>query len=369
MLSTGLKCDIQAWDAGKQEMKEAYPGSLQFNSWLQVLSETANRTWERLSTPGVTPGKKQFRALFNELKPTYNAGFFEVFYLFMEEGVDRWATATFRKVKTIYNHLREFEAWSGGQLSFEGMDAGFPLEFSRFYREKGNGPNTTVKAINIVVWFMNWAKENGYHSGEVHRRFCRLLDKADPVPNRPVYLKWEEIQALGNVSTESRKEERVVDLFCLMCFTGLRYAELTRLKKEDLSDGHILVRGNGGRIRMLPVTSKAVEIVGKYADRYYRDNLAFPPMHLITFNKHIRILARRAGLGRMIPVGNGVEERVPLYDRISAAAAVNSFIANALELGISYEVITTITGVRNDERTRKIKRELREKELDRFNLS
>ncbi len=325
MLSTGVKSDMQAWDHELQRMKSAYPGSDPVNSWLQVLDETAGRTWEQLAAGVERPDAATFRSLFNELKPGYSSGFFEVFFRFMEEGIMRWRSGTYQKVKTICAHLREFEQWSGSRLAFSSMDESFPPSFSEFYREKGNSPSTTRKAINILVWFLNWAASEGYHRKRDYKGFYQMLEVAEPVPRKVLYLKREELLALEGLRVETRREERARDLFLFMCYTGLRFSELQRLKKEDVSEQGIQVRRNQKSSRELALDSQAREIMLKYINRYYLDNAAFPPMNVLTLDRYIRILAQRAGINRRISGGEGEALKVPLYEKLTAAAGFNTF--------------------------------------------
>ena len=59
-------------------------------------------------------------------------------------------------------------------------------------------------------------------------------------------------------------------------------------------------------------------------------------------------------------------ERVPLHTCLSAGMAVNTFIANALELNVPAEIISGFTGVQNDSRVRSIKSELARSEMNKF---
>ena len=109
MIGTGIKIDLYGWDPELQKVKSVFPGSEALNSWLDTLRDTAERTMKALQNSEEASVRKQFRNLFQELKPKFSQGFFDVFYLFMEEGSNRWSASTYQKVRTIYKHLREFE--------------------------------------------------------------------------------------------------------------------------------------------------------------------------------------------------------------------------------------------------------------------
>ena len=220
--------------------------------------------------------ESSFERVFQELKPVYSGGFFEVFYLFLESGMTHWSPATYRKVRTIYKHLREFEDATGFGISFGKMNGDFLEQFKSFYDEKGNAPATTHKAINILVWFMNWASENGYNINQEYRKFYKTLDRSRNSSSRPLFLKWDELSGIRDMDCKNRKMERVRDLFCFMCFTGIRYSELQNLRKEDLSKNEIIIRKKPGKTRSVHMNSPALEIHSRYKNKYYLNNTGLP---------------------------------------------------------------------------------------------
>ena len=83
-------------------------------------------------------------------------------------------------------------------------------------------------------------------------------------------------------------------------------------------------------------------------------------------NKYLRLIGKEVGLNREMPGISEDGENVPLYERLTAGIAVNTFIANALALEVSAEAISNFTGVRNDSRIRRIKAELAKEEMNKF---
>ena len=54
------------------------------------------------------------------------------------------------------------------------------------------------------------------------------------------------IKADLNGWDENTQRMEALDLFCIMCFTGVRYSELQRLKKEDIREQELIGRKPGG---------------------------------------------------------------------------------------------------------------------------
>jgi len=166
----------------------------------------------------------------------------------------------------------------------------------------------------------------------------------------------------------NRRMERVRDLFCFMCFSGLRFTELQALKKEDVGGDEIIVRKKKRDVRRLPFNKYAREIHQAYENKYYLNDTAFPSISAITMNKYLRMIGEGIGLTREVITAPGDEVKVPFYKRLTAGIAVNTFIANALELEVPIEVISEFTGVRNDSRVRRIKMDLAREEMKKFDL-
>ncbi len=366
MIGTGIKSDFNGWDPELQRVRVSYPGSHAFNAWLDTLSETAHTTWKALHNGQEKPDSEQYRKLFNDLKPEFSSGFFDVFYQFMETGSNRWKMATYRKVRTIYDHLREFEDVTGFTIAFNNLDDIFLEKFITYYSEKGNRKTTTYKAVNILVWFLNWATHKGYNVYREYRKFYRSMDQPKETSGYLLFLRWDELMKLYGFSFGNRRMERVRDLFCFMCFSGLRYSELQALKKEDVGVEDIIVKKNKGNVRRLPLNKFAKEIHGAYENKYYLNNTAFPSMSIITMNKYLKLIAKEAGLDRVVSAVTEDEAKVPLFDRLTAGIAVHTFIANAIELEVPVEIISSFTGVQNDSRVRRIKMDLANKEMKKF---
>ena len=83
-------------------------------------------------------------------------------------------------------------------------------------------------------------------------------------------------------------------------------------------------------------------------------------------NKYLRLIGKEVGLNRKIFGISEEGEKVPLYERLTAGIAVNTFIASALELKVPVEVISSFTGVQNDSRVRRIKVDLVREEMKKF---
>jgi len=367
IIGTGVKVDLNAWDASLQRIQPSYPGAQDLNNCLLSLEEIAGKTMEALKSTEKEISPENFRQLFKHLKPKYSSGFFTLFYEFMESNSSSWSSATYRKIRTLYNLLRDFENHSLISITFHTLDTDFLNSFTSFCQEKGHKYSTIYRSVNNLIWFLNWATDRGYNVYRHYRQFYKMMNPPEEKARIPLSLQWTELIRFHEYSTDHRRMERVRDLFSFMCFSGIRYSELQRLKKEDLKEEKVHIRRPGGGVRVVPMNKHAMQIRQKYENRYYRDNTAFPSVSLITMNKYLRIIGRDAGLKRLIYMDISGGEAVPIYSRLTAGLAVNTFIRNAIELEVPIEVISMLTGVQNDSRVRRIKSDLGREEIKKFN--
>jgi integrase len=366
ILGTGIKTDMNAWDPDQQRVNQTFPDSKGYNSWLSILQETAEKAMHALKSSDRAVNEDNFRSLFQSLKPKYSSGFFDIFFQFLEDGMPRWSNSTYRKVRSVYKLLREYEDRTNFRISFGGMDSQFLESFVAFCSEKGYKDSTTYKAVNILVWFLNWASDQGFNVYREYRQFYKLMQPLQQVQRPMVALKWEELIRLKEHPCDTRRKERARDLFSFMCFSGLRFSELQRLKKEDINAEEVLIRKDGKRVRRIPLNKYGREIYRSYENKYYLSNLAFPSMSIMTLNKYLKMMGKEAGLNRSVPSASDSGERVALYSRLTAGLAVNTFVANAVELDVPAEIIAVFTGVRYDSRVHRIKMNLAEGEIQKF---
>lgn len=354
LISSGKKIDMDWWDTERQKVREEYPEAVLLNSWFSTMEETAVAAWKSISYME-DPDTKSFRKSYKKLKPTFSKGFFDVFFQFMEEGSSRWSKSTYSKVRTVYNHLKTFEGEQDDQLDFRGMDSSFLGKFRKFYHKRGNNDTTILKAVNTIVWFLNWATEKRYNIFLDYRSFYKELGAIDSVNVRPpeIYLEWDELMDIFSLSSEEPKWQRARDIFCFMCFTGLRYSELQGLRKEHLLEKRIVVNKQSAQTRIVPLNNYAEGIIHKYENKYYRNNAALPVMSLVTLNKYIGKIAEEAGIGKKA-------------GSVTAGTASVTFIMNALKLDIPVEIISTYTGISNDKRIKILKQQIATEEIKKF---
>lgn len=368
LIATGKHVDLSWWDKEKQRLSEMHPESGEINGWLDGLAFTASAVWKALASLSEKPGANEFREEFEKLRPRFSGGFFDVMLLFMEEGSNRWNRRTYLKVRTCYNQLKDFEKSEDYVMNFKSVNDNFISLFQRFSEKKKQSGYTLLKSVNILVWFLNWATEKGYNVYRDYKKFYKILSLKPVKEVRvPLYLEWEELMKFYDFTTDHTRKERCCDLFCLMCFTGLRFTEITELKKSDVGEKTITIRKKERKIREVPLNKYSKAILLKYSNRWYRENAAMPSVSMITLNKYLKEIVKECGISRKVQHPLNPENRISIDQLITAGMAVQTFIMNALKLDIPVEVIASFTGVNRDQRVILLKQELAKSEMEKFN--
>lgn len=199
--------------------------------------------------------------------------------------------------------------------------------------------NTVGKCVKNFKAFLNWSKARGYKTHADISKF-KVLTEETPI----VYLTQQEVDSLARHDfKDNPRLQRARDLFCLQCYTGLRWSDLTRLGNQHISGN--VIRMTAFKTKkpiIVPLTAKALAILEKY-------DYQLPSITEQEINRSIKECCKRAGIDRLIEVpeyhgGKKTFKKVPKYEQVTSHTSVKSFITACVENGISPKVVAQITG-------------------------
>lgn len=277
-----------------------------------------------------------------------------------------WAYGTMQCWKTFGNHIEEFNK----NITFEDFDEDGITKFIVYLRGTLNMEEKTVqKQYSNLKWFLNWAIRKGYTSQDFINRYkakFKVLEKPVIFLTKEELLKLYryEIPANGNkvklIDKNGNEYEKQIhdasglsktrDLFCFCAFTSLRYSDMANLRRNDIKDGilYITTQKTNDRIP-IDLNAFAKEILDKYADENFEDNLALPVISNQKMNKYLKDLGELCGFREPIKRvcfrgGKRVEEIHPKYSVLGTHAGRRTFICFALSSGIPPQVVMKWTG-------------------------
>ena len=283
----------------------------------------------------VSPGKNKF----------YDA--YDDFMIYKIKNQD-WGTSTVKRYDNIKNILKDFEKDKKYKLTFNTITGKFYTEFTDYcMSEKGHINNTFSRNVGLFKTFMLWSLKNGY---TYKTDFTNFKKKPRVVTNQ-IALKIDDLRKLMIQEFETKKLEKVRDVFVFSCVTGMRFGELKLISKTNIFSDNLLLKeekGSGKEAREIPLNDIALFILRKY-------NYKLPLIANQKHNDYIKDVFKEAGyiddVEKTTTRGKEViRETMPFYDRISSHTSRRTFITMMKRKGKSDKLIAKITG-HNDMKT------------------
>lgn len=293
--------------------------------------------------------KKEFDVIFKKAATGKNI-FFDAYDVFTAEKIKgkEWSASTIKRYQNIRNILENFELVKKYKLTFSKIDHAFHREFTTYCMDDLKHINNTyARNLGLFKTFMFWAKKNKYTFNDTFTEF----KKVERVITNQVALTIEDIEKLLNHEFESKKLERVRDVFVFACVTGMRFGELSLITKSNVTDTEILLKEEKDTnkvARNIPLTTISKFLLSKY-------DYKLPLIANQKQNKYIKDVFEELEYTHKIQKvttkgKENIKEDLFFYDRISTHTARRTFITLMKRQGKSDKLIASITG-HNDLKT------------------
>jgi integrase len=275
----------------------------------------------------------------------------EAYDEFLKAGEVERAANTIRNRKTIKNYLKTFETETGYKMTFESINLVFFDQLKEnVLITKGHGYNYLSAITDKFKAFLNWSLERNYHNNTTFRKFS-----APEKEGTIVHLTFPELQHLISFTFESKKLQKARDFYCFGCLTGLRYIDLQRLTKDNVSDGLIkITTQKTNREVFIPVFPGVKTILDRYPDPHK----LLPKFSNQKLNKYIKEACKKAEINTMVEYKTFEKnitktEFKPKHELIGTHTARKTFICLAYDNGLDIEMIKSITGITNERTLRR----------------
>ncbi len=255
--------------------------------------------------------------------------------------------------KSLRKHLKNFEKSRMKKITFEEMDYDFMLAFKNHLlswetTHPKTGTVTTLgntsisKQLGTLKTFLGYAKRRGIKVNSGFRDFSVKKDKLEVIA-----LSEQELNKLLNLDlSKDARLNKVRDVFCFSCATGLRYSDMVQLKREHIKPNEIRLTIKKTREPMIiPLNKISADILKKYESRA-------DPLPMITnqkFNIYIKEICKKAEIDEDIEIiryrgAEKISQVFKKHDLISAHTGRKTFVTLSLEKGIPAETVMKITG-------------------------
>ena len=361
--TTGYKITADKWDKDKQRVKRgaSNAGGMQYNIINAGLDKirahfgAIDDTGKRFTKDDIAEIYDEFkgskRREKRKAKETNTSDVVTTFKQAMlrfttEQGrLNGWGEATRKKFKTLENHVESYKP----NLKMCDINEKVLNGFVVYLLNNKFNNNYVRKLSKILSWFLRWANKNEYCAIS---DFTPLSPKLK-VPEKPViFLEWDEIKRMRELKIPAEKQylERVRDVFLFCCFTGLRYSDVSRLRKSDVKNDHIEVTTIKTTDKLIiPLHQYSRDILDKYADLVLIDDRALPTISNQKMNDYLKELCQLCGFDEKITIvemrGSERSETVwPKWELMGTHCARRTFICLAIDMNIPIPTIMSITG-------------------------
>lgn len=350
LFNTGKKIDPEYWDHKKECVKNSYRGYTSLNAVLKSekakIENIVNEAQFKNIEPTLEYVKQQYENLSKPAIPEINKNFFQLYDEYIENCKAKKARNTVKQHRTTYNHIKGFEIGTGYKITLETISLDFYGRFISYLIEvKGMSPNSIGDIIKNLKIFLGDLTDRGINTNIT---FKKKEFKKPSAPVEIITLTQVELDKLftQDLSKNSRLE-KVRDLFCFACTTGMRFSDVSNLKPENIKDGFIQLTTVKTKDRLfIPLNPYSKNILNKYGGSLPK------VISNQKMNDYLKELGKLAGISdsvqRIRYVGaKRIETTVPKYELISSHTARRSFITLSLEKGMRPEEIMKITGHKN----------------------
>jgi len=349
-INTGIKINPKFWNEKNQSVRKTYNGYNEINLFLNNFKSEIQKVYSQVAVNNLFSYerlKNDFNNILNR-KPQKEKPktFFDVFNYCLETKENIKSENTRSNYRVLMNHLLNFQQKNHIKITFDTIDLDFLDKLMMYLINDLRFANNSIhNAIRTLKSFLNWATERGYNNLQEYRKF-----KTKETETEVVYLTEPELMQLYNLDLSTNQRlEKVRDVFCLACFTGQRFSDVSKLKAEYIRDGKWYLRTQKTKdLIEIPLNDFALEILNKYFDK----GLSLPTSSKEYSNKYLKELGRMANISELITItryigAERIEETKPKYELISNHMARRTFVTLSLEKGMRQEVVMSITGHKN----------------------
>ena len=284
-----------------------------------------------------------------------------------------WTTKHYITTKNV---LLKYQKTLPKPLSFEDINMDFYNDFLRWcknvpYKKTKKGEllyyalNTIGSHFKEVKVFMNYANDKGWTTskGYMHKNFKVLEETSESIS-----LDIHKIYKIYDLDLSNNKRlDQVRDLFCIDCWTGLRYGDLHQVSPDKFIDNDKKIKlrtYKGNRNIVIPLHQMIMDIVAKYDGK-------LPPVPTdYEINRCLKIIGRLAGITEKFSKtttrrGKRVSKSYFEWELITVHTARRSFATNMVLAGLPRDVVMGLTDHSTEKSFNKYIKMSREQNADR----
>lgn len=349
-MSTGEKVHPAKWNAETQRAAGRENNDLNF--WLDKIEGEVKNIFRNFNIDNIVPTAENVQQLLrlkldNKPVPPKPVECKLTFVKFIEQYIEEAKSVkkheTIKSYKTTINHLKNYSILYNKPIDFGDITMEFYYGFIDFLsRDLSNSKNTVAKHIKTIKTFLHEATDRGFNTNMTfkNKSFKKVTEVVDKI-----YLTKAEIDQLLRLDLSKTKTKEVVrDMFVVSCYTGLRFSDFTKIRKEDIRNEEIHIRTTKtDQYVVIPIKPVVKNILHKYGYNL-SNNITNQKM-----NFYLKEIGKQAGICEKVVItrteaGRRCQRTFEKYELISAHCGRRSFATNAFIDGVPSISIMKITG-------------------------
>lgn len=358
---TGKRVKKRYWDFKNERIKPQVEGATLDNEFLVKVKRQLTTVIDNAlsNIPRINPTTDYIKSeMTKQGLSTTGKSVLEYYKEWIEINKFKDSPSTIKLYNSTYNHLETFVNNTNYTFTFENINGEFYDKFTTYYRkqqtkkEENYSENTIGKWIKIFKRFLNWTTKNGYNLYDNYKEF-----KVTDVANDFEYLTKDEYNKLCHLDLSlSEHYDKVRDIFCVGCDTGLRFSDLMNLKWANIYKDEMEIRivpiktgKKDNKQLVLSLLPNTLKILEKYKD--YKRPL--PDVTNQKANTYIKDILKKAKINTDCNVvkfinNQRIEKTVPKYELIKMHTSRKIFIIHCLESGMERETVMAMSNHKND---------------------
>lgn len=301
MYATPLKVSFKFWDESKQRVKNSkycyYKDDT--NSAITSIESKVKMFIAEAAQKGIILTKDSLRNFldvsFGKKRPLANTfhAFFEEYIRLCDTKISsvkagqKISTDTKSKYVRTYYYLKEFEKARNIRLEFDRIDQDLMADFVAYLQSLNLAANTISDKVMRLKAVMNAANDRELTNNKKYKAFKCAMES-----NFSIALNESELDRLyGFDFSYNPKLEKARDIFLIGCWTGLRFSDFTRIRKENIRDGMLtIVQQKTNESVTIPLHPVFLRIWEKY------NGLLPSKISAASFDRYLKKLCQKAGL-------------------------------------------------------------------------
>lgn len=299
----GMRIRIKSseWDSKTQSVKGNSQTIKTINNNLELIANKYKRIFSEIKFNKGVVHLDEIIARFNGTDiPNKQHTLLEVFEKHNNRAYELigkdYAKATYQRFHTTKIHVEEFlKSKKKKDVALSDLNKGFLIDMEHYFKSKKEcNHNTTVKYIRIIMMIARLGIDYGWISKDPFFGYKLSLQEV-----KRGHLLEDELERLENTEIKNKRIEVIRDMFIFCCYTGLAYADISKLKPSNIityPDGSLWINTSRAKTDVnsnIPLLPKAIEIIEKYKDHPETDfkGTVFPIRSNVKFNAYLKEVA------------------------------------------------------------------------------